>query len=150
MRYSKLPIALIMMTILTGPCCGFAATSAELQLSATVLPFVSFNAVQHVASYRVNSDDIKKGYVDLPNSVTVKVRTNLGTGVPVTVENSAGGNVLIRESGGADFQGNMFTMDTAGHRPNTPISRSYDFRILLSADAKDGTYPLAISMAPAI
>lgn len=64
-----------------------AATSARLQVSATVLPFVSFNATQHVTTYQVKSDDLIRGYIDLPNSITVNVRTNLNGGVPVMVDN---------------------------------------------------------------
>lgn len=131
-----------------GPC--FAASSATLQVSATVLPFVSFHAVQHVASYRVNGDDIKRGYVDLPASVTVKVRTNLAAGVPVAFESTGEARVLIRESGRSDFAAGFFTLDTGNYRPNTPISKSYDFRVLLPSESKDGTYPLNISMAPTI
>jgi hypothetical protein len=129
---------------------SFAAMSASVHISATVLPFVSFNAIQHVTTYQVKSDDIKRGYVDLPNSVTVTVRTNLSSGVPVVVENPGGDRVLIRESGRADFVSNTFTVDTAGYRPNTQISKNYDSRIILPADAKDGIYPLIIAMASAI
>jgi len=149
MRSSNFSIALI-IAILLGASSSFAATSAKVHVTATVLPFVSFDAIQHVTTYQVNSDDIKRGYIDLPNSMTVKVRTNLNAGVPVIVENAGVGRVLIRESGRADFVGNTFTLNTADYRPNTQISKNYDSRIVLSADAKDGIYPLIISMAPAI
>lgn len=149
MRLSNFFTTLI-IAILLSASTSFAATAAKVHVSATVLPFVSFDAVQHVTTYQVKSADIKRGYIDLPNSMTVKVRTNLTTGVSVIVENAGMGRVLIRESGRADFAGNTFTMNTADYRPNTQISKSYDSRILLSADAKDGIYPLIISMAPAI
>lgn len=147
---STMLLALIIVMALSGADAAFAAPSATLQVSANVLPFVSFNAVQHVTSYQVKSDDIKRGYIDLPASMTVSVRTNMNAGVPVFFENAGGASVLIRESGRTDFIDQLFTLNTDNYRPNTPISKRYDFRVLLSADSKDGTYPLMISMAPTI
>jgi hypothetical protein len=148
LKCSYIATAITAILSVSSPC--FAATSANVHVSATVLPFVSFNAIQNVTSYQVNSDDIKRGYIDLPNSMTVNVKTNLNTAVPVIVENSGGDTVLIRESGRANFVGNTFTLNTTYYRPNTLVSKNYDSRIVLSADARDGIYPLIISMAPAI
>jgi hypothetical protein len=133
-------------------CASFchAAPLAKLYVSATVAPFVSFNAVQNVTTYRVNSEDIQRGYLDLPNAITVKVKTNLGAGVPVTVENFGGARVLIKESGRSVFEGDTFTVNTGDYRSNTQISKNYDSRIVLTADAKEGDYPLIISMTPSI
>ena len=143
-------LTLIAVIALSGAYPALGASSATLQVGAHVLPFVSFNAVQHVSTYQVKGEDIKRGYIDLPASMTVSVRTNLREGVPVFFENTAGASVLIRESGRTDFNGHSFTLNTDDYRPNTPISKRYDFRVILSGDAKDGTYPLMISMAPSI
>lgn len=143
-------LAYIITLLLSGAPSAFAASSATLQVSATILPFVSFQAVQHVATYQVGSADIKRGYIDLPGSLTVNVRTNVAAGVPVVFENLAAGRILIRESGRNDFREGFFTLETGNHRPNTPISKRFDFRVLIPGDAKDGTYPLTISMAPTI
>jgi hypothetical protein len=127
-----------------------AATPAKLQVSATILPSVSFNAVQNVTSYQVNRADIQRGYVDLPNAITIKVSTNFKAGVPVIVQNSGAAKVLIKEKGSPSFAGNAFTVDTSEHRPNVPFSKDYDSRVILSADTQEGDYPLIISLSPAI
>jgi hypothetical protein len=124
--------------------------SAKIHITATVLPFVSFNAIQNIRTYWVDNNDIKRGYIDIPNSVTVNVRTNLNAGVPVIIEHPEGSRVLVRESGRADFVADTFTLNASDYLPNTPIRKNYDFRILLSTDVKDGAYPLIITMAPAI
>ena len=80
-------IATLFAAILLAANPTFAATSARLQVSATVLPFVSFNASQHVTAYQVTSDDMKRGYIDLPNAITVNIKTNLNGEVPVIVDN---------------------------------------------------------------
>ncbi len=143
-------IAVVFAVLLCGICPAFAATSASIHVSATVLPFVSFNAAQHVATYQVSSEDLRRGYVDLPNAITVNVRTNMSGGVPVFVDNWGGGRILVKESGTGNFQENSFTLNTAGYRPNSLISKHYDSRIILPADAREGVYPLTISMSPAI
>lgn len=149
MRPRNSSVIFLMAIILLGTSTSFAATSARVQVTATVLPFVSLNAIQLVKTYQVQQEDIKRGYIDLPNSMSVKVRTNLNADIPVIVENLMG-SVLIRESGRVDFVGNVFHLNIAGNRPYTQISRIYDLRILLSADMIDGVYPLNISMTPAI
>ncbi len=143
-------IAIVFAVMLFGTYPAFAATSARLHVSATVLPFVSFNAAQHVTTYQVNSEDLRRGYVDLPNAITVNVRTNINGGVPVIVDNQGGARILVKESGRGSFQGSSFTLDTAGYRPNSLISKNYDSRVILPDDAREGVYPLTISITPAI
>ena len=143
-------IAIVFAVMLFCTCPAFAATSARLHVSATVFPFVSFNAAQHIATYQVNSEDLRRGYVDLPNAITVSFRTNISGGVPVFVDNWGGGRILIRESGTGSYQESSFTLNTAGSRPNSFISKKFDSRIILPADAREGVYSLNISMTPAI
>jgi hypothetical protein len=143
-------ILIVFAVMLFGTYPAFAAASAKLHVSATVLPFVSFNAAQHVATYQVNGEDLKRGYVDLPNAITVNVRTNVNGGVPVFVDNWGAGKVLVKESGTGNFVESSFTLNTAGYRPNSLISKNFDSRIVLPADAREGVYQLTISMSPAI
>ena len=128
----------------------FAATSARIQVSATIIPFLSFHAAQHVMTYQVKSEDLIRGYIDLPNAITVNIRTNLNGGVPVMVDNWGVGKVLIKESGTENFSEGSFTLNTIGIRPNTLISKNFDSRIVLPADATEGVYPLSITMSPTI
>ena len=143
-------IATAFAAVLLGAHPGFAATSAQIRVSATILPFVSFNAAQHVTAYQVTGADLKRGYVDLPNAITVNIRTNLNGGVPVIVDNWGGGRVLVKESGTANFSDSTFVLNTAGYRLNSLITKKFDSRIVLPADAQEGVYPFTISMTPAI
>jgi hypothetical protein len=142
--------AIAFAVVLIGASPTFAATSARIQVSATIIPFVNFNAIQHVATYHVASEDLKRGFVELPNAITVNIRTNVNGGVPVIVENCGGGKILVKESGTVNFQGSSFTLTTAGFRPNSLISKNFDSRIVLPAVAREGVYPLNITMTPAI
>jgi hypothetical protein len=134
--------------LLTASAC-FAA-SANLRVSATIPPWVSFNAIQHAATYQVRSEDLNRGYIDLPNSMTVNVRTNVNGGIPVIVDNWGSGRVLIRESGTATFSDGSFTLSTVGYRIGSLVSKSFDSRIVLPADAHEGVYPISISVTSSI
>jgi hypothetical protein len=143
--------AIFCATMLLAAVPVIAGTSAQVHVSATVLPYVNVNAAQSVATYKVNSGDLKRGYVDLPNSLTVIVKTNMNGVVSVFVDNGTGeGRLLVRESGTGTFMNGSLALNTAGHRPGDVISRNYDSRIVLPADTKEGTYALAITMMPAI
>lgn len=133
---------------LTNP--SFAASSAKLTVSATVLPWINFNASQHVAAYEVRSEDLKKGYVDLPNSITVTLSTNVNREITIMVDNWGIGMIMIKESGTENFSKNSLALNIAGYGSGALISKKIDSRIMLPADAKEGVYPLAISLTPAI
>lgn len=143
-------ILVVCTAALLGGTPSFAATSARIQVIATVLPFVSFNASQHVATYQVRSEDLRRGYVDLPNSLTVTLRTNVGSGVPVIIDNWGSGRVLVRESGTGTFADGTFVVNTAGYRAGAVISKNFDSRVVLQPDAREGVYPLTISLMPTI
>lgn len=147
----KRPLFLIscLFYLLTAATSSPAATSARLQVSATVPPFVSFNAVQNVTSYQVHDADIKRGYLDLPNTLTVTLRTNLATAIPVQVEHNAGTDLQLRESGTSVFHGSTFSVANSDRRSTVPVRRNYDSRLILGKGTKEGTYPLVISMFPA-
>ena len=143
-------IAVVLAVVLFSTYPAFAATTTKIQISATILPFVSFNAAQHVATYQVKSEDLRRGYVDLPNAITVNVRTNVNGGVPVFVDKWGGGRIMVKESGTGAYHENSFTLNTTGYRPNSLISKNFDSRIILPADAREGVYQFTVTMTPAI
>lgn len=143
-RSIKIMVMFFFAAFLAMP--SFATTSAKIHVSATVLPYVNFNAVQNVYTYQVKSEDLQRGYVDLPDSITVNLRTNTQNGVNVMIENSGSGKVLVRERGTADFTESQITLNNAGYRRGEQISKRYDSRIILPVDAQEGTYPFAIAM----
>lgn len=146
---TALRTAICVLALLIAPC-GYAATSARLHVSATVPPYVSLNATQRITSYQVRSEDLQRGYVDLPGAVTVTVKSNLSGGVPIMVDNGGAGRVLLRESGPGSFAEGSLTLATAGFLPYTVITKNLDSRIMLPADAREGVYPFAISVMSAL
>ena len=142
-------LAVIVSLLLTSVPC-LAGSSTQLRVSAKVLPFVSLDVRQRVATYQVRSEDIRMGYVDLPESLTVEFSTNLNGVVPVSIENEGEGMIQVSESGTGRYAGSSFTLNTSGHGTGERIRQRLDTRIILPADAQEGTYPLNLAMTPAI
>ncbi len=129
---------------------AFASTSANLRVSAVVLPAIHFKVNQLITNYRVNGDDLRKGYVDLPNSISVTLKTNVKNNIPFILDNWGTGKILIRERGTTNYTEGYFVVNSSGHHTAVPTETNYDLRILLPAQAQEGAYPLNISIDASI
>ena len=134
------------MLIISSTAPAMAATStASLQISVTVRPWLKFKAEQSVQMYRVTSEDIRRGYVDVPASASVTVSTNERRPVTITAAANDEQTILIRESGAANFS------QSAGVSVPTPGAetvKELDCRIMLAQNTKEGSYPLVVALAP--
>ena len=107
---------IFLVAALMGASPAFGA-SAQLKISVTVLPHVNLSAVQRVTSYLADSAALERGYVDIPNALTVTIRTNVRDAV------FAVDGALVKT--GTDSWGNTFTLDTADFRPGSVITKIY-------------------------
>ena len=139
---------LMIFTLSSSP--SLAASSAVLQVSATIRPWVTFSAVQHLHSYRVTSADIQRGYVDLAGSITLEIKTNINRDISVKFSSEGGERVLFRESAGGSFFENEYRLYPDRRSPMEVVSRKIDSRIMLTNNSKEGEYPLTVSMSPEI
>jgi hypothetical protein len=141
--------AILIISILSSTP-GLAASSAILQVSATIRPWVTFKAVQNLYSYRVTTADLQRGYVDLAGSITLEVKTNIQRDIPVKFSSENGENILFRESAGGSFFENEYRLYPDHRSPMEVISLKIDSRIMLTNNSKEGVYPLSVSMSPEI
>lgn len=140
-----------MLTILTlSSSPGLGASSAVMQVSATIRPWVTFNAVQHLHSYRVTAADIQRGYVDLAGSITLEIRTNINRDISVKFSSENGERLLFRESAGGSFFENEYRLNLDRQSPMEVVSRKIDSRVMLTSNSKEGEYQLNVSMSPDI
>ena len=139
---------LVAMLLVASSC--FATTAANIRVTATVLPYMNFNSTQHGTTYQVRSDDLKRGYVDLPQVMTVTVKTNVNREVTFVVSDWRGSNITVRDLNRVNFDGNSFTLNTADYQPGSAISMTIDSRIVLPADTREGVYPFSIVVTPGI
>jgi hypothetical protein len=149
MKSSTVVYAILMILFLSGlP--ALAASSAVLQVSATIRPWVAFKAVQHLYSYRVTTADLQRGYVDLAESITLEIKTNIQRDISVKFSSESGERILFRESAGGNFFENEYTLYPDRRSPAEAISRKIDSRIMLTTNSKEGVYPLNVAMLPEI
>ena len=139
-----------LMILILSSLPGLAASSAVLQVSATIRPWVTFKAVQHLYSYRVTAADLQRGYVDLDRSITLEIRTNIRRDIPVKLSSESGERILFRDSAGGSFFENEYRLVPDHQSPAEAISRKIDSRIMLTSNSKEGEYPLNVSMSPEI
>lgn len=125
---------------------GFGAASASdnanLQVRATVLPWIKAQATQQTGSYQVTRADIARGYTDLTAAVVLQIQTNILHGkLLLQIANLGAEQVLVKESGTVSDQ--VFIPLVAG---NPQEIQTYDLRVLLPSAVVVGTYPLHLSM----
>jgi hypothetical protein len=125
-----------------------SGSSAVLRVSATVLPWLKLNASQHVARYTVTRDDLMRGYVDLPGSATVRIRTNDNRTIGVTVLNEGPERILAKASGSAEFTGSGGALVIGRPQKGAEIAQNLDLRVILPEGMREGTYALNISINP--
>lgn len=129
---------------------GQAASSAVLQVSATIRPWVSFNAVQNMHSYKITAADIQRGYVELPESITIEIKTNIDRDIPVRFTSEGGERILFRESAGGAFFENECWLNSVRQVPMQVISKKIDSRIILTKNSREGEYQFNVFMTPEI
>lgn len=125
-----------------------AGSSAVVKVSATVLPYMKLHAHQRVATYRVTTDDLRKGFVDLPDSATVRIRTNENKNIALSVSNEGPERIMVREAGAGTYDGADGTVVLGRPQKGMEITRNLDFRLILPEGAKEGSYALNIAITP--
>lgn len=149
MRHLRVYFAMLIAIILfNSP--SQSASSAVMQVSATIRPWVVFNAEQHVYRYSVTTTDIQRGYVDLPGSITVDIKTNISKEISVRFDSVNSGKILFKESTTQESFENEYTIRPDIHHPGELISKKIDSRVMLAKNIKEGVYELNVSMSPKI
>lgn len=149
MRALRVSFAILVAIILFNSPCQ-AAASAFMQVSATIRPWVVFNAVQHIYSYNITAADLQRGYVDVAGSITLDIKTNIRKEISVKFTSETGEKILFKESTGGSFFAGEYTVDPGSQRPGDVIIRKIDSRIMLANNSKEGVYALSVSMSPEI
>lgn len=136
-----LPLAILLSWTTPEPA---AASSATLNVQATIRPWLKFSASQPFGSYQVTEQDIRRGYLDLPQALTLQMQTNIPEEVSFEITSNGPERIFLHENG----SGMAGALVIAGNHPAVPVTRVLDLRIMLPANARTGTYPLQVALAP--
>lgn len=130
------------------------ATESKLVVTATVLKHASLQMVSQPGSVSVTTADIARGYVDVPATAQITVKSNTQDGYLLTFASQGdffrhamvkglGSDVQLGPEGGGVAQ-------KASGRGMTRTELDLGFRFVLSASAQQGVYawPMRVSVTP--
>ncbi len=125
------------------------AGSAQVTVSATVLPRASLSVLSQQRELTVTDTDIRLGYVEAVRASRVEVRTNSHEGYLLVFEGLGGPFKAARVTGLANETeiaagGGWIPQPYAGPS-GTVVEVSY--RFALSRDAQPGVYPFPLSLS---
>ncbi|HXV19886.1 MAG TPA: hypothetical protein VD811_02705 [Desulfuromonadales bacterium] len=146
MRVAKFAVAGILALATAHPWAVPAqatSASAVVRVQATIRPWLKFSATQPANSYRVTAEDIRRGHIDLPQSITIQMQTNIREEIRFDVASGGPEKILLQTDNGLTD-----AVRLAGEHPGLLITRVLDMRIVLPADVHEGIYPLQVALVP--
>lgn len=118
------------------------ASSATVRVSATVKPIARVKVLYQQPQFEITSKHIAQGYVEIPHASRIEVRNNSSSGYLLSIENQGGPFRDVFVSGlGNDIQLNGGTGWILMSYTPIPQTLEVSYRIMLSDDAKPGSYP---------
>jgi hypothetical protein len=128
-----------------------AAATTSVSVSAFIRPTATLSVDAQPGSVIVTADDVRRGYVDLPASSRVRVRTNSPNGYALVleVESTEFDAVVLEESGQrVEIRGSGFV--DRPFRGRSEVVSELGYRLLLTSATQPGVYawPVAVSAQP--
>ena len=112
--------------------------------SGMVLSSHKFNAVQHIETFRVTEDDIRRGYTDLASALTVSYQTDGPETVIVEIGSLGPEQIYIYDAGIMVY---MVALLPETEKADL-TSLALDLRIMLPHQSVAGVYPLNLYVIP--
>ena len=137
-------LALAILSPWAAPVQASASTSATVQVRAVIRPWIKFSASQPVSSYQVTGEDIRRGYIDFPQAMTISVQTNIRDAIRFDISSGGPERILVQDGG----TGLTDAVRVESQHPAVSVTRVLDMRVVLPEGTREGTYPLQIAMAP--
>ncbi len=145
---STLPLALALTLLGTRPA---VAATTSVSVSAFIRPTATCSVDVQPGSVLVTADDVRRGYVDLPASSRVRVRTNSPNGYSLVLEvDSAEFDAVVLEESGehVEIRGSGFV--DRPFRGRSEVVTELGYKFLLNPATLPGVYawPVAVSAQP--
>jgi hypothetical protein len=140
-------LSAVWLTLFSPAILYAAMSTATVQVSVAIQPWLKFSVEQRLSSYTITPADVRQGYVDLKGAAAVNIRTNEKREIMLHVDSPDGGALLIKDGAAADFVGMGVPINLGRQAPGVPATRQIDCRVLLPAGARVGTYPLSLAVS---
>jgi hypothetical protein len=138
-------VAVLVLATLSWVCPAQSSSRAVVHIQAVIKPWLKFSAIQPNYSYRITSEDIRRGHIDLPRAITISVQTNVREPIRFGISGDGPERILVQTDGGFS---DSVSMDAT--QPSTPVTRIFDMRIVLPENAREGSYPLTVALSPMV
>lgn len=153
-RFARVAAILLAAAALIATGVDAAAASQPLNVTANVLKRASLSVLAQPVAVVITTADVRRGYVDAPDSVHLSIRNNSAEGYLLDFASEGDFIRRIQVTGlGNEVQmgpaGGLVPQSGATSRPvNAMVSLT--FRFILSDAAKPGTYPwpMRLSASP--
>lgn len=144
--------ALLIMSMAPGKArASSASRSAQFRVSATVSPYVRLDVLQQQPLLTITTEDVKRGYVDVPGGTSLRTRTNDRNGFLVNFD--ARSNVFQRVTitglGTAveiGAQGGAVRAAYAGPETSSQVG----YRFFLAQGVQSGSYPWPLQISASV
>ncbi len=141
-------VQLFNFSILYGAEKGLAQASAKVFVTAHVKGYVKVDKIQKISSIQISHDDIRRGYILIPQAVNLSIKSNYPS-VFINVEKVSNG---FSESSKVIFENSEIELGSMGgliclKMPGRTINTHLGFKIELSRDAHPGVYELPFSIS---
>jgi hypothetical protein len=119
------------------------AASTSVRVSARILPWLNVTATPLISSYRVDAEAIQRGFIDLPNSLSIQLSTNLRSEIDLSLESFGPERVVV--GNGSNSGSDMIRF--AALAGTMPTTRAVDLRVILPQGIAQGDYPLQLNVS---
>lgn len=139
---------MVVLITLLFPLASYAATAtASLHISVTIRPWLKLNTEQIITSYHVSSKDLMRGYIDLPSSAVINIKTNEKRPIVITTSSEGGEKILVKASGAGSFPVLASSLEIGRLQPGVAITKTLDYRVILPQGTHEGTYALNVTVS---
>jgi hypothetical protein len=104
---------------------------------------LNVTATPLISSYRVDAEAIQRGFIDLPNSLSIQLSTNLRSEIDLSLESFGPERVVV--GNGSNSGSDMIRF--AALASTMPTTRAVDLRVILPQGIAQGDYPLQLNVS---
>lgn len=117
-------------------------STASLHVSVVIKPAARVKVLYQQPQIEITSKHVAQGYIEIPHASSIEVRNNSPSGYLLSIENQGGPFRDVYVSGlGSEIQLNRGTGWVLMSYTPVPKTMDVSYRIMLSADARPGSYP---------
>ncbi|RJQ47402.1 MAG: hypothetical protein C4538_05135 [Nitrospiraceae bacterium] len=147
MRTLFIALSLLFLLLIYGPEIFAENNSAPLTARVTVLPTLKYETIHQEDHIVVTNEDINRGYIDINNAITIKIKTNSNSGLFITFftnNDFPQGAIVSTNTGSLKIQDSNNELYIPYNEAKS-FTKDLSFRFYLSSNTTPGYYDWPVS-----